>query len=79
MYDVFRIRYFLNVGYAKKDLIMKSCRMDGLILKPSRPLTAINEDMVKHALPSAVPSKLNNAWIVAITVQVSRPISCIDI
>jgi len=39
-------------GETNVDLLMKCCRSDGLILKPSRPLTSTDDNILKHAYPN---------------------------
>ncbi|XP_050393125.2 uncharacterized protein LOC126811499 [Patella vulgata] len=38
-----------KIGYTNKDLLMKCCNSDGLILKPSKPATAINDQIIETA------------------------------
>jgi len=42
------------INYTNVERIMKCCRQDGLILKPDRPLTAINEVVADWALNNGV-------------------------
>ncbi|MFX1452205.1 MAG: hypothetical protein ACFFCM_15315, partial [Promethearchaeota archaeon] len=37
------------IGYLNRELLMKTCREDGLLLKPDRPLTAVDHMFEKHS------------------------------
>ena len=37
-------------NYTNKDLIMRSCNAEGLLLKPSKPITSIDQQMYAKAL-----------------------------
>ncbi|VDI03427.1 Hypothetical predicted protein [Mytilus galloprovincialis] len=39
------------IGATNKDLLMRCCNMEGLILKPSRPATAMDLQIIKAAFP----------------------------
>lgn len=39
------------IGATNKDLLMRCCNMDGLILKPSKPATAMDLQIIKTAFP----------------------------
>ena len=42
-------------GKTNIDLLMKCCRADGLIIKPSRALTSTNQNILKLAFPNQIP------------------------
>ncbi|ESO98846.1 hypothetical protein LOTGIDRAFT_231210 [Lottia gigantea] len=44
-----------RIGYSNVTLIMKCCNTDGLILKPSKPATAIDDQIIQSALGSGGP------------------------
>nr|XP_006815625.1 PREDICTED: uncharacterized protein LOC102804514 [Saccoglossus kowalevskii] len=44
-----------KIGYMNKSLIMRSCNSDGLLLKPSKPATAIDPQIYRSALGSGGP------------------------
>ncbi|ESO88546.1 hypothetical protein LOTGIDRAFT_234457 [Lottia gigantea] len=39
-----------GINYTNTDLLMKCCNADGLILKPSKPATAIDDDIIEKAI-----------------------------
>ncbi|XP_078489098.1 uncharacterized protein LOC100181073 isoform X2 [Ciona intestinalis] len=41
-----------GIGNTDRNLLMKCCRLDGLILKPSRPITSTDETIMKLAFPA---------------------------
>lgn len=41
------------IGATNRDLLMRCCNMDGLILKPSKPATAMDIQIIKMAFPDA--------------------------
>ena len=45
-------------GKTNIDLLMKCCRADGLIIKPSRALTSTNQNMMKLAFPNEISGKM---------------------
>ncbi|XP_077991614.1 uncharacterized protein LOC144445843 [Glandiceps talaboti] len=44
-----------KIGYMNKSLIMRTCNEDGLLLKPSKPATAIDLQIYKGAIGSGGP------------------------
>ena len=38
-----------GIGYSDRALIMRSCREDGLLLKPSKPMTAMDGALIAEA------------------------------
>uniref|UniRef100_H2ZIV6 Uncharacterized protein n=1 Tax=Ciona savignyi TaxID=51511 RepID=H2ZIV6_CIOSA len=51
------------VGKTDIKNLMKCCRADGLILKPSRPITSTDETILKHAFPNMKGAANTNAQV----------------
>eukprot|EP01120_Amphizonella_sp_Union-15-10_P008061 TRINITY_DN2821_c0_g1_i1.p1 TRINITY_DN2821_c0_g1~~TRINITY_DN2821_c0_g1_i1.p1 ORF type:complete len:734 (+),score=155.15 TRINITY_DN2821_c0_g1_i1:26-2227(+) len=45
-----------RIGYSNVELIMRSCNKDGLILKPSKPMTSIDATFLRRAFNLVGPS-----------------------
>ncbi|CAK8679724.1 unnamed protein product [Clavelina lepadiformis] len=49
------------IGMTNVDVLMKCCRADGLIIKPSRPITTTDDNIMKLAFPDGSIPGLANA------------------
>ncbi|MHA1378451.1 MAG: hypothetical protein ACTSRG_08720, partial [Candidatus Helarchaeota archaeon] len=61
------------IGYLNKDLLMKTCRKDGLLLKPDRPLTPVDYMFKKHStyyIASTITKKNELIWHYILAVNV---------
>ncbi|MDX1649369.1 MAG: hypothetical protein R3263_05905, partial [Myxococcota bacterium] len=44
-----------QIGHARREIVMRTCREDGVLVKPDRPLAAIDRCFTRHAYVSEEP------------------------
>jgi hypothetical protein len=62
-----------QIGFMNKDLILRTCRSDGRLLKPNLPLTAVDQMYIPHQtyyICSASSQRNNFRWLYALTTNI---------
>jgi hypothetical protein len=68
-----------ELGRADRDIVLRTCRDDGVIVRPDVPLAAVDRCFVEHPVARAVPlvaeaftEHAAGRWVYAVTLNVSR-------